>query len=90
MNFEELNLAIIQWAKDREIYKHSSAQAQLLKAVSELGELADAEVKGDQDARIDAIGDTLLCLVNYAALRGLTLTECLRYSYGVWCRVVRS
>ena len=83
MQFEELNLAVIGWAKERGIYQHSTAQAQLLKAFSELGELADAEITNDHDARIDAVGDTLVCLINYCAMRGITLSECLRFAYGV-------
>lgn len=68
---------IENWAEARGIYTHSTAQAQLLKAVSEMGELADAEIKNDRDARIDAVGDVLVCLTNYCAMRGLSMHVCL-------------
>lgn len=62
MNFPEFKANIVQWATDRGIYEHSTITAQLLKALSELGELADAIIKGDRDALKDAIGDVAVCL----------------------------
>lgn len=56
------------WAKERGIYEHSTPQAQLLKALSELGELADGVIKDDIDAVKDGIGDVAVCLVNYATM----------------------
>ena len=44
--------------------------AQALKAVSEVGELADAVIKNDRDALKDAIGDVMVCLVNVAHMNG--------------------
>lgn len=53
------------WAKERGIYEHSSALAQALKTLSEVGELADAVIKKDIEATADAIGDICVCIVNY-------------------------
>ena len=72
---------VIEWSMKRGIYDHSNAQAQTLKAVSEMGELADGIIKDDQDAVKDAIGDVMVCLVNVAYLRGLTLGECFASAY---------
>ena len=69
MNWEDFKQNVEGWAKDRGIYEHSTAVAQLLKAVSEVGELADAVVKKDTDGLADAIGDVAVCLVNYAAMK---------------------
>lgn len=66
MTFDEFKSNVEQWAADRGIYTHSTPEAQLLKALSELGELADAVIKDDRDALKDAIGDVAVCLVNYA------------------------
>jgi hypothetical protein len=30
---------------------------------------------------IDAVGDVLVCLINYCALRGISMTECLSSAY---------
>ena len=69
--FEQFQQNVQRWATERGIYEHSTALAQALKAVSEVGELCDAVVKNDRDALIDAIGDTAVCLVNVGAMRGL-------------------
>lgn len=80
---DDLVAKVEQWGKDRKIIPNSTPTAQLLKAVSEMGELADAELKDDVDAVIDAVGDTLVCLILYCNLRGLELSECLSSSYEV-------
>lgn len=64
MTFEQFKTNVEQWANDRGIYEHSTITAQLLKALSELGELADAIIKGDRDGLKDAIGDVAVCMVN--------------------------
>lgn len=64
MTLEQFKNNVEKWAEDRGIYKHSTKEAQLLKALSELGELADAIVKNDMDGLKDAIGDVAVCLVN--------------------------
>jgi len=83
MNFEELRKSINQWAIERDIYEHSTTTAQLLKAVSEMGELADAEAKDDLAACIDGVGDVIVCLINYCAIKGIDIVGCLECSYGV-------
>lgn len=56
------------WAKERGIYDHSTPTAQLFKAVSEMGEVADAIIKGRKVDLKDGIGDVAVCLVNYWAM----------------------
>lgn len=75
MNWNEFKNNVEQWAEERGIYEHSTPEAQLLKALSELGELADAVVKNDREALIDAIGDVAVCMVNYARLAGEHITN---------------
>lgn len=58
------------WATERGIYEHSTPQAQLLKMLSELGELADAVIKNDVEGIKDAIGDVAVCWVNHTAMNG--------------------
>ena len=45
------------------------------------GELADAENKGDMPAIKDAVGDVVVCLINYCALRDIDLVACLAGAY---------
>lgn len=81
MNFNEYEQLVIQWAKDREIIPNATPTSQLLKAVSEMGELADAVNKSDRYGVKDAVGDVLVCLINFCELEGITMTECLAIAY---------
>lgn len=78
---KELERNIIKWADERGIYAHSTPQAQALKAVSEMGEVADAVIKGNRDDLKDGIGDIVVCLINLAHMEGLDLKECLRAAW---------
>lgn len=72
---------VIQWGEARKIIPNSTAQTQLMKTVSELGELCDAEIKGDMFEIEDGVGDVLVALILYCALRGITLERCLAGAY---------
>lgn len=78
---EHLIEKVEAWAEARGITQNSNPQSQLMKTVSELGELADATLKGDRDGVIDGIGDTLVTLVIYARLQGVRLEDCLTAAY---------
>jgi len=69
---------IIQWAKDRKIIPNSSTRIQCLKAVSEIGELADALIKHDVEAIKDAAGDIMVCLyiADYLAFENRLVNKC--------------
>lgn len=79
--FAALEIDVVRWAEARRIIPNAKPYSQLLKAVAEMGELADAENKGDMPAIKDGVGDVLVCLINYCALRDIDLTECLAGAY---------
>ena len=81
MSWSDLITAVENWADDKGITKHSTAQAQLLKAVSEMGELADAEIKGEWAEQQDAVGDVLVCLIIYCYMKDHDIKQCLRLAY---------
>jgi NTP pyrophosphatase (non-canonical NTP hydrolase) len=81
MSFETLEAAVIEWSKARKIIPNSTPQAQLLKAFEEMGELAAATARGQRDLAADAVGDVLVCLINYCALYRLMPTACLASAY---------
>lgn len=81
MSYEIVELDVIRWAEARQIIPNAKPYSQVLKAVSEMGELADAENKGDMDGIKDAVGDVVVCLINYCALRDIDLVECLKGAY---------
>lgn len=80
-NLNHLENLVRLWAQDRGIYEHSTPQAQTLKAMSELGELADNILKGRHEAAKDDIGDVIVCLINVAAMTGTNLSECLQQAW---------
>ena len=81
MSYSSVEMEIIQWAEARKIIPNSSPETQLLKAVSELGELADATIKKERDKIIDGVGDVLICMVNYCALQDIDLVTCMKIAY---------
>lgn len=83
MQFENLIELVENWATERCIIQNSSSTTQLMKAFSEMGELADATIKKDRDEQIDAVGDVLVCLINYCAIEGIVMTQALQSAYDV-------
>jgi NTP pyrophosphatase (non-canonical NTP hydrolase) len=81
MQYEELEQAVIQWSSDRKIIPNATPASQLLKAFEEMGELAAGEARNNAPMIADAVGDVLVCLINYCALRGISMTKCLEGAY---------
>lgn len=80
-SYRDVEMNVIQWAEARRIIPNATPTSQLLKAVSEMGELCDAEGKRDMAAIEDAVGDVMVCLINYCALRDIDLVQCLAGAY---------
>lgn len=81
-SYRSLEAEILRWAEARKIIPNAKPYSQLLKAVAEIGELCDAEGKQDLAAIKDAIGDILVCLINYCALRDIDMvSDCLARAY---------
>ena len=81
MSYANVEMLIIQWSEARKIIPNSNPESQLLKAVSEMGELADATIKHDKEAVIDAVGDVMVCLINYCVLQDINLVNCMEVAY---------
>lgn len=81
MSWNITELDVIRWAEARGIIANSDSKTQLLKAVSEMGELADAIIKRDRPAIVDGIGDVLVCLIVVGAIEDVNLTHCLEAAY---------
>lgn len=77
----ELVEQVRMWAHDRNLILGSDPKSQLLKTMSELGELADGINKNRKAEIIDGIGDTIVTLIIVAAQYGLTIEECLQMAY---------
>lgn len=80
-HFAALQAQVSEWAHARQIIPNAKPAVQLMKTGSELGELFDAEIKGDMPGIVDGIGDVLVTLIIYSELRGVCLTACLASAY---------
>ena len=81
MSYAAIEMKIIQWSEARKIIPNSTAEVQLLKAMSEMGELADATIKNDKEGIVDSVGDVMVCLINYCALQDINLVDCMEVAY---------
>lgn len=77
---KELEL-IRQWAHARNLIEGSDPKSQLLKTMSELGELADGINKNRTPEIIDGIGDVVVTLVIIAEQLGLNFESCVMAAY---------
>lgn len=80
-DLNELIFLTRKWAYDRNIIDGSDFYRQYMKAQSEMGELADALLKGNRDDTKDAIGDVLVVLINLAEQCQFSIQECLSAAY---------
>ena len=81
--FEDLQGHILEWAYHKGIFASSDPKSQLLKTVSEVGELADGVNVDDEEEIIDALGDVLVTLIILADMKNLNLVDCLDSAYKV-------
>jgi uncharacterized protein YabN with tetrapyrrole methylase and pyrophosphatase domain len=80
-SFAELELDVIRWSEARKIIPNSTPSAQWKKALEELDELKEGLEKQDLAESIDAVGDSVVCLINICALLDVNLTDCLEAAY---------
>ena len=79
--FEDTRADVINWGLDKGILAKADHQAQMLKCVSEVGELADAVAKNDFNAIIDGVGDVLVTLILLCEIKDICPTFCLKSAY---------
>ena len=77
---EQLFRDIEKWHEDRLL---NVAEAQLVKVMEEVGELAKELAHGAKDevAIMDAIGDSMIALIGVANVLGLESWKCLEYAW---------
>ena len=81
MSYAQTEIDVIRWAEQRRIIPNASPEVQMLKVASEVGELADALIKGDlSDFKLE-LGDVVVTLIILAAMKDVDLTECLELAY---------
>ena len=80
-SYRELEIHVLRWAEARGIIPYARPQAQLNKALEELAELFKAELQGNLHGIKDGVGDVLVCLINYCALKDIDMVQCLSAAY---------
>jgi NTP pyrophosphatase (non-canonical NTP hydrolase) len=80
-SYAEIEMKVIHWSEARKIIPNSTPFAQSIKAVEEINELVDALRDGNKIEAIDAVGDTVVCLINVCALLDVNLTDCLEAAF---------
>lgn len=80
-SYRDLEMQVLQWAEARKIIPNATPQAQLNKALEELAELFKAESQQNMDKIKDGVGDVVVCLINYCALKDIDLVHCLGLAY---------
>ena len=79
MKLTEQNIK--QWLEDRQITSNSTSQAQFVKTVEEVGELAAGLARNDKNMIEDAIGDVIVTLIAVATLEGTNIERCMELAY---------
>jgi len=72
---------IKQWLEDRQITTNSTSQAQFIKTVEEVGELAAGLARGDKALIEDSIGDIIVTLIAVATLEKTSIEHCMKLAY---------
>ena len=80
-SYSDVELKVIEWAQARKIIPNSTPRAQLLKTCEEFGELAGGEARNDMARIKDGVGDVLVTLIIYCALRDINLVDCIYGAY---------
>jgi len=80
-NMNGLIKLVEKWAEDRNLIMGATPQAQMLKMVEELGELAGGIARNKRDIIQDSFGDCLVVLIILAKQLDCDLEECLWMAY---------
>jgi len=83
MTYWHTKLHVLQWAKEKGLLEEGNQHAQMCKVTEEVGELAGAILKKDEEGIRDAFGDVLVTLVILAKQMGVDETECFAEAYEV-------
>lgn len=74
---------IRDWAEAKGIIAHGDPKTQTVKFLEEVGELASAVLKEEQENIKDAIGDCIVVLTSIAAMSNLSIEDCINSAYAV-------
>jgi NTP pyrophosphatase (non-canonical NTP hydrolase) len=78
---KELEMLIANWAEEKGLLNPEFAPKQFMKIQEELGELASAIIKDDQDKEIDGFADVLITIIVLAWQRNINLKHALNMGW---------
>lgn len=73
---------IRNWAHARDLIHGATPQAQFVKLIEEIGELAEGIAKSRKDAVVDGIGDAVVVLTILAAQHNVSIEQCIEAAWG--------
>jgi len=82
-DYEKLINDIEFWAEERKLNTATTSSKQMLKLQEEVGELAQAYLKGYSDNFTDSIGDIQVVLIILCMQQGINYHKCLEDAYNV-------
>lgn len=80
LEMNQLIEKVEQWSKDKGLDKGNQF-TQYAKASEEMGEVAEALCRNNDEKLKDGIGDVIVTLIILAQQNGMTLEECLNQAY---------
>jgi NTP pyrophosphatase (non-canonical NTP hydrolase) len=83
MDYFELETAVIDWARNKDIFSKGTPMAQALKTLEETTELCVAINAKDEAEIKDALGDIMVTILIQAEMQGMSLEDCLESAYKV-------
>jgi len=69
------------WGFQKGILQGGDTKTQLIKLYEEAGELSEAVLKNNKNDIIDAVGDIIIVLTNFAELQGVSIEDCIQSAY---------
>jgi len=72
---------IRKWGYQKGILQGGDTKTQLIKLYEETGELSEAVLKNNKNDIIDAVGDIIVVLTNFAELQGISIEDCIQSAY---------
>lgn len=77
--YNEISPLVVQWAKERDLFKKPNPSKQLLKTLEEINELLVAVEDKKVDEIKDALGDIAVTLIIYAEMKDIKLEKLEKY-----------
>jgi len=72
---------IRNWGFQKGILQGGDTKTQLIKLYEEVGELSEAVLKNNKADIVDAVGDIIVVLTNFAELNGVSIEDCIQSAY---------